>query len=118
MQQQRVSETKEAHGIPLQEISLVLVSCELQAVMGFVCIVYRCVGRYDLLFPACGSRLVLHLSWVIVLGQLHKIPITARVGVWAGQQRESNMEASVKWTENTLSAGKTILLGLPQQSQG
>lgn len=27
------------------------------------------------------------------------------------------MEASVRWTEDALSAGKTILLGLPQQSQ-
>ncbi len=62
VQQQRVSETQEALSIRLQEISLVLVSCVLQAVVGFVCIVYRCVGRYDLLFPACGSRLVLHLS--------------------------------------------------------
>lgn len=40
---------------------MVLVSCELQALVGFVGIVHRCVGRYDLLFPACGSRLVLHL---------------------------------------------------------
>lgn len=55
MQQQRVSETQEALSIRLQEISLVLVSCKLQAVVGFVGIVYRCVGRYDLLFPACGS---------------------------------------------------------------
>lgn len=62
MQQQRVSETQEALSIWLQEISLVLVSCELQALVGFASIVYRCVGRYDLLFPACGSRLVLHLS--------------------------------------------------------
>lgn len=61
VQQQRVSETQEPRGIRLQEISLVLVSCELQALVGFVGIVHRCVGRYDLLFPACGSRLVLHL---------------------------------------------------------